>query len=61
MEEATSSEAVVWIALQGGAAAGPLQRWLEQWRVPFVGAPVISRMCSPVHTKDRSNVVLPHP
>lgn len=37
VEEAVSAEAVVWLSLRGGAAAGELQQWLENWRVPFVG------------------------
>lgn len=38
VDEATSAGAVVWLSLQGGAAIGQLQQWLEDYRVPFVGA-----------------------
>lgn len=38
MDEAFSANAVVWVSLQGGAATGQLQHWLETYRVPFVGA-----------------------
>lgn len=47
VEEATSAEAVVWLSLQGGAAAGPLQHMLEQWRIPFTGAPIPQHISGP--------------
>ena len=40
VEEAASADAVVWLSLQGGIAAGPLQRILEQFRIPFTGVPL---------------------
>ena len=37
VEEATVANAVVWLSLQGSGVTGPLQQWLEDYHVPFVG------------------------